>query len=81
MKQTTPMNRGLFGMLAAAVASMPHQLRMMGQRTLADMGMADESPYVPTSRNGGRRKLGNRHVQRMARKIKNVRRFRRANRG
>lgn len=51
-----------------------------GSSTLASMGLGSDENYVGRSKNGGRR-LGNAHVQRAARKARNVRRFRSQNRG
>lgn len=41
----------------------------------------DATAYVPSSKNGGRKIRGNRHVQRAAAKKRNVRRFRASSRG
>lgn len=66
---------------AAALAGMSHSLDGLGQ-ALHVAGLPNIAPTAaPSSRNGGRRKHGNRHVQRLAKKIRNVRRFRRAAKG
>lgn len=68
------------GLALAAMAAAVGGRFMQGARTLRSMGLADPFAVgaVPTSRNGGRSALGNRHVQRMARKRRNQARHRKA---
>lgn len=64
---------------AAALAGMSRGFDGLGQRAVA--GLPNIVPTAPTSPNGGRRKHGNRSVQRAAIKRRNVRKFRQASRG
>ncbi len=73
------MKNSIFRMIALAALS--GAAFEQGSKTLRMMGLADTSGHSETSRNGGRRKLGNRHVQRQARKARNVRSHRAACRG